>query len=155
MQRNSCNFCFYQTSRIKPKIALAFHAASAYMPFIGIADERWNMSAARNLPQSLSTFDHGCTGTGMSSDVRKVGAVSPRPFLLAAPLVDVLRLTAKDEPCAQFLRQVMTDLGGVGKLAERVIKERCNCSGTDRRGNSDIENSAPAKRGRAFIRNDR
>jgi len=90
MQRNSCNFCFYQTSRIKPKIALAFHAASAYMPFIGIADERWNMSAARNLPQSLSTFDHGCTGTGMSSDVRKVGAVSPRPFLLADPLVENL-----------------------------------------------------------------
>ncbi|MDQ0561956.1 hypothetical protein QO004_003757 [Rhizobium mesoamericanum] len=53
MQRNSCNFHFYQTSITKPKIALAFHAASAYMPVIGIADERWNMSAARNLPKSL------------------------------------------------------------------------------------------------------
>ena len=86
MQCNSCNFYFYQTWRTKPKIALAFHAATAYMALIGIADERWNVSAARNLPQSLSAFDHGCTGTGMSSDVRKVGAISPRPFLLVGPL---------------------------------------------------------------------
>jgi hypothetical protein len=29
-------------------------------------------------------FDHGCTGTGENSDIEKVGAISPRPFLLPA-----------------------------------------------------------------------
>jgi len=32
----------------KPKIVVAFHARSVYIAAIGIADERWNMSVARN-----------------------------------------------------------------------------------------------------------
>jgi hypothetical protein len=48
MQHYSCNFYFYQDSVTKPKIEVAFDAASAYMTDIGIADERWKASVARN-----------------------------------------------------------------------------------------------------------
>ncbi|CAN7451807.1 hypothetical protein [Rhizobium sp. LjRoot258] len=48
MQRDSCNFRFYKVSVTKPKIEVAFHAGSAYIPAIGIADERWKVSVARN-----------------------------------------------------------------------------------------------------------
>lgn len=41
MQCESRNLNFYKISLTKPKIAVAFHAASAYMAPIGIADERW------------------------------------------------------------------------------------------------------------------
>lgn len=48
MQRNSCNFYFYKTSATKPRIEVAFHAGRAYITAIGIADERWKASVARN-----------------------------------------------------------------------------------------------------------
>ncbi len=48
MQRNSYNFYFYKVSITKPKIEVAFHAMSAYITAIGIADERWKASVARN-----------------------------------------------------------------------------------------------------------
>ncbi|WP_246590437.1 hypothetical protein [Rhizobium lentis] len=59
---------FYKISLTKPKIAVAFHAASAYMALIGIADERWKASVARNCRNCflLLTTDNGI---GMSSDV--------------------------------------------------------------------------------------
>ncbi|WP_156387032.1 MULTISPECIES: hypothetical protein [unclassified Rhizobium] len=66
---------------------LVFDTVGLYMVLIGIADERWKISAARNWPASLYAFDHGCTGTGRQAMMRKVGAVSPRPFLLAASLL--------------------------------------------------------------------
>ncbi len=44
------------------------------------------MSAEMNSPLAiaalLQAFDHGCTGIGREAMMRKVGAISPRPFLL-------------------------------------------------------------------------
>ncbi|RDJ04685.1 hypothetical protein B5K05_23645 [Rhizobium phaseoli] len=48
MQCESRNLNFYKISITKPKIAVAFPAASAYMAAIGIAGERWKTSVARN-----------------------------------------------------------------------------------------------------------
>ncbi|WP_222308713.1 hypothetical protein, partial [Rhizobium leguminosarum] len=55
----------------------------AYICTIGVAAER-SMRAFATAEVAYCTFDHGCTGTGLKSDVGKVGAVSPRPFLLSA-----------------------------------------------------------------------
>jgi hypothetical protein len=45
----------------------------------GIVGERWNVSAARNAVVALA-FGHGCTVASETSDVGKVGAVSPDLF---------------------------------------------------------------------------
>jgi hypothetical protein len=67
---------------------LVLNTMAAYMRDIGIADERWNASVARNRRSCFFAFDHGCTGTGEISGYEE-GRCGFAPAFFIAGAFDV------------------------------------------------------------------
>ncbi len=81
---------------------LDLNTVGPYITAIGIAGERPITSRMFAVPSSLEPFDHGCTGTSDKATDTKVGAVSPRPFLLFSLAVRLEEATTDAKRLYQF-----------------------------------------------------